>query len=198
MAREGLLGRAMDSGATPVGLSSILALGALGPRLGGAQAPLEEWARSADSPRSAHALLALYMAKPEVGQALADELALSHSLAGLLAVHVHPSPLPEHQAVRRWYGLRLGAARRFGLVDGRLWSEILTDRLAKDSTFLEELIDRIHGMVLGFGPNLRGGTGWARLHHSHGGPNGAPRSTGSLLTSRAMEPRICSRPKWGR
>ena len=140
MAREGLLGRAMDSGATPVGLSSILALGALGPRLGGAQAPLEEWARSADSPRSAHALLALYMAKPEVGQALADELALSHSLAGLLAVHVHPSPLPEHQAVRRWYGLRLGAARRFGLVDGRLWSEILTDRLAKDSTFLEELI----------------------------------------------------------
>lgn len=139
-ARADFLDRASDTGVTPVALSSILALGALGPRLGGAQVQLEEWARGPDESRSAHALLALYIARPLVGKALAEERALVDPFAALLAVHSHLAPLPEHSAVRRWYGLRLGAARRFGLVDGRPWSEILIERLAGDPVFLEELI----------------------------------------------------------
>lgn len=139
-ARADLVDRATDPGATPVVLSSILALGALGPYLGGAQAQLEAWAKDSDPSRSAHALLALYLARPELGKALADERALRDPFAALLAVHAYPAPLPDNPAVRRWYGLRLGAARRFGLVDGRPWSEILITRLAADPAFLEELI----------------------------------------------------------
>lgn len=139
-ARAELVELASQPGAQPQTLAAILALGALGPRLGSAERSLAEWAAEDDPVRARHALLAWTLARPEAGRAAADARALEDPFAAALAVHRSPDPLPEDPAVRRWYGLRLGAARSFGLVDGRPWRELGVEQLAGDGAFLEEWI----------------------------------------------------------
>jgi hypothetical protein len=139
-ARAGLGDLAAEAGSQPQGLAAILALGALGPRLGSARQDLLDWAREDDETRRRHALLALFMADPAAGRTLASELAEADSFAAALAAHEAPALLPEDPCVRRWYALRLGAAQSFGLVDGRPWSETKTEQLSRDRAFLEEWI----------------------------------------------------------
>lgn len=131
---------AAEAGTQPQGLAAVLALGALGPRLGSARQDLLEWARDDDPSWRRHALLALYMADPAAGRELAAALSADDSFAAALAEHQPPALLPEDPAVRRWYGLRLGAAQSFGLVDGRPWNETKVEQLSGDRAFLEEWI----------------------------------------------------------
>ena len=58
-ARVGLGDLAAEAGSQPQGLAAILALGALGPRLGSARQDLLDWAGEDDETRRRHALLAV-------------------------------------------------------------------------------------------------------------------------------------------
>lgn len=120
--------------------AATLGLGRLGP---GSTPLLLRLAAEAEPVQAECALLALlYSGQPDARARIEARAANEPAVAALLAFLREPAGAPESAAGRLWLELRFAAARRFGLIDGKAWREVLLRQLAQERAFLDRLVYR--------------------------------------------------------
>ncbi|HVS17191.1 MAG TPA: hypothetical protein VMT18_01235, partial [Planctomycetota bacterium] len=120
--------------------AATLGVGRLGP---GSTPLLLRIAAQAEPLQAECALLALlYSGQPDARAHVEARAAEEPAIAALVAFARDPDSAPESGAGRLWLELRWAAARRFGLIDGRAWRQLLLEQLYEERLFLDRLVYR--------------------------------------------------------